>query len=141
VISVSFLFESVRLYHCSYLQNLKVLDPSKVESTHDKNKRSSIYASNDKSYASGFCFSWNEKMGIDFGNTNNGPWELSIPRKYLHLLNKPCSMYEVDSSTFKNLNVSVPEFISYSKVRVINEIKFRTGKECMGHYDTIIKVI
>ena len=142
MIPVSYLFESLKLYHCSYLQNLKFLDPTKVESTHDKDRKPSIYATNDKSYAAGFCFKWNDSMGIDYGNDNNGPWTLWIPRKHLHLLNNPCSMYEIDSSTFKKIpNISVPEFVGYSKVKVLKETKFRTGKECMKYYDTVIEVI
>jgi hypothetical protein len=141
VISIQYLFESIRLYHCSYQQNLKQLDPTKVESSHIPDKTPSVYATNDKSYASGFCFPYSDDMGIVFGSVNKGPWTLKIPRRHLHLLNKPCSMYEVSPSTFKNLNISVPEFISYSKVKVLDELKFRTGKECMGHYDTVIIVI
>jgi hypothetical protein len=140
MIPVSLLFESIKLFHCSYLQNLKELNPIKVESVHINEKRPSVYASNDKSYASGFSFPWNDSLGIEFGRINNGPWTLEIPSKHLNLLDNPCSMYEIDPSTFKKLDINVPEFISYSKVRVISEVKFKTAKDCMNHFNVVIKV-
>lgn len=140
MIPLSLLFESVKLFHCSHIQNLKVLDPTKVESVHINKKQPSVYASNDKSYAAGFSFPYNNSLGIEFGRINNGLWTLEIPSEHLNLLNKPCSMYEVDPSTFKKLPIKLPEFISYSEVKVLDETKFKSTKDCMEQFNVVIKI-
>jgi len=122
------------LYHASPDQNLKYIDPKKTESFHNEKGKISkdVYASDDKSYASGFCFTWYSSEGFTYGKENdNDPWELKVPPKYAQRLNHPCSLYIVDTKGFRNMNLSTPEYTSSIKVKVISEEKYPTALMCM----------
>lgn len=120
------------LYHASPDQNLKYLDPRKQQSGVYGERKKEVYASNDKSYSAGFSFNWNSSEGFKYGkNSDRDPWELKVPPKYGQRLNHPCSIYTVEITTFRNLNLSTPEYASKSKVKIISEEKFPTALMCM----------
>ncbi len=120
------------LHHGSPDQNLKVLDPKKQKSAVSKRVGKEIYASDDKSYAAGFCFNWNSAEGFKYGKMRDkDPWELKVPPKYAQRLNHTCSMYVVENVGFRDLNISTPEYASKNKVKVISEEKYPTALMCM----------
>ena len=119
------------LYHASPTQKMKVIDPSKQKSGIDGIHKKEVYASDDKSYASGFCFNWNSSEGFTYGKQGRGPWELKVPPKYSQRLNMPCSIYTVDTRSFRNLNLSTPEYASKIKVKIISEEKYQTALMCL----------
>jgi len=123
------------LYHASPQQNLKFIDPSKQQTTSNitdaYKKKKEVYASDDKSYAAAFCFNWSEQQGFRYGRVNNDPWELKVPPKYAQKLNHPCSIYIVDTKGFIDLNMSTPEFVSKTKVKVLKEERYKTGHDCL----------
>jgi len=104
------------LYHASPDQNLKYLDPKKQQSGVHGSRKKEVYATDDKSYAAGFCFNWNSEQGFRYGRENRGPWTLKVPPKYAQKLNYPCSIYIVETKGFRNLNLSTPEYATTSKV-------------------------
>jgi len=130
------------LYHASPDQNLKYLDPNKQQSGVDGIHKKEVYASNDKSYAAGFCFNWNSSQGFRFGkNTDNDPWELKVPPKYSQRLNIPCSIYTVETIGFRDLNLSTPEYSSKIKVKIINEEKYPTAIACMRENGVKVSIL
>jgi len=119
------------LYHASPDQNLKYLDPKKQQSGVHRERAKEVYATNDKSYASGFSFTWNDDEGFRYGKMGRGPWLLQVPPKYSQRLNNPCSIYTVEAKGFRDLNLSTPEFASRYKVKIIGEEKYETALMCM----------
>lgn len=120
------------LYHASPDQNLKYLDPRKQKSGVHGERAKEVYASTDKSYAAGFCFTYNNSEGFTYGKNNDrDPWELKVPPKYSQRLNGPCSIYTVDTSSFRHLNISTPEYASKYKVKIISEEKYQTALMCL----------
>jgi hypothetical protein len=133
---------SNKLYHASTDQNLKELDPEKTKSTHLKRLKSYVYATDDKSYAAGFTYKQVKRVGFKYGSVNYGPWTIEIPKKYLYTLNNKCSICEVETKSFKKAyGTKTPEFISKKTVKIINEEKYKTAKECMEKNGVVIKVI
>ena len=121
----------MKLYHASPDQNLKFLDPSKQKSGVHGERKKEVYATTDKSYAAGFCFNWDSSQGFTYGQVNRGPWELKVPPKYSQRLNLPCSIYVVNDSGFRNLNLTTPEYASMGKVKIISEEKYQTALMCL----------
>ena len=119
------------LYHASPDQNLKFLDPKKQKSGVHGERQKETYATTDKSYAAGFSFNWNSSQGFTYGQDNNGPWELKVPPKYARRMNGKCSIYTVETKTFRNLNLSTPEWASRFKVKILTEEKYETALMCM----------
>jgi len=119
------------LYHASPDQNLKYLDPSKQQSGIDGIHKKETYATPDKSYSAGFCFNWNSDQGFTYGQDNRGPWILKVPPKYSQRLNNKCSIYTVETKTFRDLNRSTPEWATKFKVKILSEEKYQTGLMCM----------
>jgi len=120
------------LYHASRDQNLKYLDPKKTESFHSKNDPKAVYATDDKSYAAAFCFTWYTGEGFVYGRERDrDPWELKVPPKYSQRLNAPCSLYTLENKGFIKLNTSTPEYSSKIKVKIISEEKYPTALMCM----------
>jgi hypothetical protein len=120
------------LYHASPTRGMKIIDPSKQKSGVDGIHKKEVYASTDKSYAAGFCFNWNSSEGFTYGKNNDrNPWELKVPPKYSQRLNVPCSIYTVDTSSFRYLNISTPEYASKYKVKIISEEKYQTSLMCL----------
>lgn len=140
------LFESIRLvnlYHSSSISDLKELKP-KNETMNSLAGRG-IYASNDKTYASAFCFSWSDSDGISLGSVNKGPWTIEIPKSYKNMLKKKsCSMYTIDSKYFNDLSTQLktPEWLStHYTVPVLNEIKYSSCLDCFKSNDLRVKWI
>jgi hypothetical protein len=130
------------LYHASPDQNLKYLDPNKQQSGVDGSRKKEVYASDDKSYASGFSFNWDSSQGFRYGrNGDNEPWELKVPPKYSQRLNKPCSIYTVETKGFRDLNLSTPEYASTQKVKVLSEEKYPTAVACMRENGVKISIL
>jgi len=130
------------LYHASQHQGLKYLEAKYTQSTHLKTLSPAIYATDDKSYAAGFCFNWNSNEGFSYGSENFGQWELQIPKRYKHKLDIPCSIYEISSNGFKKVyGVSTPEFESRSTVKVLKEEKYKTARECLEQNNVKIVII
>ena len=120
------------LYHASPTQGMTIIDPSKQQSGTDGIHKKEVYASDDKSYAAGFCFNWNSDQGFRFGkDKDKDPWELKVPPKYAQRLNNHCSIYTVETNKFRDLNISTPEYASKHKVKVISEEKYQTALMCL----------
>jgi len=120
------------LYHASPTQGMKVIDPKKTQSGITKDRPKDVYASNDKAYAAGFCFNWNSSEGFNYGkDRDRDPWELKVPPKYSQRLNSKCSIYTVEVDTFRDLNISTPEYASKYKVKVLSEEKYPTALMCL----------
>ena len=120
------------LYHASPTQGMTIIDPSKQQSGTDGIHKKEVYASDDKSYAAGFCFNWNSDQGFRFGkDKDKDPWELKVPPKYAQRLNNHCSIYTVETNKFRDLNISTPEYASKHKVKVISEEKYPTALMCL----------
>lgn len=95
-----------------------------------------IYATNDPSYAAGFCFDWSDSDGFKFGRINNKVWTLFVPNSFKHLLNSSCSMYTITGDFEKITELKTPEFLSYSNCKVIKEVKFNSCYELLKNYGT-----
>ena len=134
-----------RMYRSGLIQNIKVFRPRTPVKTHSKTFKNKIkdfvYATDDPSYAAGFCFEWADSEGFIYGRWNNGPWTLEVPKKYKNRLNQKCSMYEVENSTFKRLDTKTPEYYSIEPAKVIKEIKFKSCYDCLKKYGVVVKVI
>ena len=100
--------------------------------------------------ASAFGFQWNDRMGIKFGSISNSPdkpdhknYTLEIPKKHVHLIMKPCSMYTLDNSTFYIVPGNFKgEYRSQQKIiNILSEKKFKSCKKCMEYYKVKVKVI
>ena len=129
------------MYHGSHIQNMKVLDPKTNISKHEKTKAKWIYAMNERSLCSAFTFPWTDDMGIQFGGIN-GVYTLKVPKHHMTLLDKPCSIYEVDSANFIKAKTGMKhEYVSSKKVKVLKETKYKTAKQCILSTDIRIKVI
>jgi hypothetical protein len=130
------------LYHSSNIQGIKFLDPEKNESSHLKYLKKYIYATDDKSYAAGFCFEWSSNDRIRFGqHVDDGPWVIEIPKVHLIKLKVKCSIYTVDSKGFKKVyGLPTPEFYSKEKVPVLSEEKYNSARECLEKNNVVIKV-
>lgn len=130
------------LYHASTEQNLKFLDPHRTMPLHLSGLKKEIYASPDKAYAAGFCFNWKPSDGIIFNKIfEKGPWVLKVPPKYAQRLNHPCSIYELDTNGFGNLNTSKPEYSSKIKVKVLNEEKYETALMCLKQNGVEVSIL
>lgn len=131
------------LYHGSRIQGLKILNTNYNISNIDMNdKRKWIYAATNKTVASAFTFFWYNDMGIKFGRVNNGPWTFEIPKKLLPLIQNPCSIYIVSSDGFiKAEGGLMEEYRTNKSVKVLEEEKYKSSKECMLKNDVRIKVI
>jgi hypothetical protein len=56
---------------------------------------------------------------------------LKVPPKYIKRLQKPCSIYTVEDKTFRDLNISTPEWASKDKVKILDEEKYPSAIECL----------
>jgi len=130
-----------KLYHASSQQNLKSLDPSRNTSKHTAGFRAVTYASDDKTFVSAFTFPWIDPMGIKFGRVNMGAWTLTIPKKHLPLMDKPCSIYEVPAKDFTKVPGTMPEYTSDVEVPVLKETKYTSARKCMEAHGVVIKEI
>ncbi len=140
---LNYLQESTTLYHASPDQGLKLLDPKETASTHFKKARLTVYATDDKAYASCFSFTWHSEWGFKLGRyRDNDPWLLEVPKKHKKLMEVKSSIYIVDSKGFKKLKgATTPEYYSETTVRVISEEKYRTARECILKNGAKIKLI
>lgn len=129
------------LYHASPIQNLKVLDPTKQQSGVHGERKKETYASTDKGYASGFSFNWNSSQGFRYGSEGRGPWELKVPPKYSGRLNGKCSIYTVETKTFRDLNLSTPEWATKYKVKILTEEKYQTALMCMKQNGVKVSIL
>ena len=124
-----------RMYRSGPVQNIKVFRPRTPVKTHSKTFKNKIkdfvYATNDISFAAGFCFYWSIDEGFKYGRNNNGPNTLEVPKKYKNRLNQKCSMYEVENSTFKKMINNHSEYYSTEPVKVIKETKFKSCSDCL----------
>ena len=130
------------LYRSGSTQNIKLFNGKILNSTHDIKYKNIplIYATDDISYAAGFCFEWSDSDGFDYGKINNQNWILRIPKRYQNKLNVKCSMYYLDTTNFTKIKkISTPEYLSDQSAKVLKEIKFNTCWDCLDKYK--VKVI
>lgn len=121
------------MFHGSFKQNLKVLDTKKPITSHSKEFKNMkvVYVTDDKSYAAGLSFPWSDSEDFKFGkHEDDDYWTLEIPRKHLSKLLQPCSIYIVDGD-FEKLDIDTPEWVSFKSVKVIDEEKYQTAKDCL----------
>ena len=132
----------MKLYHASPTQGLKTLDPGKTRSTHLKSLKHYVYASDEKTYAAGFCFEWSSSDGIKYGQFHtNGPWILEIPRKHLKKLKEKCSLYTIENTGFQKVRgINTPEFYSKQKTKVQKEEKYKHALECLNKNGVKIQI-
>ena len=133
------------LYHGSSKQNMKNIKASKGESTHDKGSKARVYAADTKIIASAFTFTWIDSMGITFGSYGNdrktAKHILEIPKKHLHLIKKPCSLYTVSSEAFiPAVGGMRGEYYSTKNIKILNEVKYKTAELCMKNNGVILRV-
>ena len=135
--------QNMKMYRSGHTQNIKMFNPKNPDKAHNKQFRSKnlIYATNNPSYAAGFCFDWFDKEGFRFGRINQNPWLLEMPKKYKNRLNQKCSFYELESASFKKIDVRTPEYYSEKSVKVIKEIKFDSCYDCLEKYKVQIRFI
>jgi len=132
------------LYRSGPQQNIKIFKPQKSEKNiayyNTIKSFNKIYATDDISYAAGFCFDWADEEGFIFGK-NHSPWVLKVPKKYKSQLNNSCSMYKIDGTNFiKAKGTTTPEYISIEPAKVLKEIKFNTCWDCLKKYKVIVKI-
>lgn len=144
--SITLFFESTKyLYRSGPEQNIKTFKPQKniTGNTYIKNDLNKIYATDDPSFAAGFCFYWADQEGFSFGSNNrySGPWILKVPKQYKSRLNNKCSMYIIDGTKFKKVKGNIPEYISTENSKVIKEIKFNNCYDCLKKYGVVLKII
>ncbi len=102
--------------------------------SHKKSPKANlIYAADNPQVASFFTFNWDDNMGIKLKEDEykSDKWTLFVPKRLKNLLNKPCSIYEVDTKPFKKTGGEFPEYISSSPVGVISENKFKSTMEAI----------
>jgi HAD superfamily hydrolase (TIGR01509 family) len=133
----------IRMYRSGPVQNIKVFLPRTPVKSHSKTFKNKIkdlvYATDDISFAAGFCFYWSNEEGFKYGRNNNGPLTLEVPEKYKNRLSQKCSMYEVNNNTFKKMINNYAEYYSEEPVKVIKEIKFKNCYECLKKYKVQVK--
>jgi hypothetical protein len=132
-----------QMYRSGPVQNIKMFNPRNSSKSHNKlfKNKQIIYATDNISYAAGFCFEWSDNEGFVYGRWNNGPWVLEMPKKYKNRLDSKCSMYELENNTFRKFNIKTPEYYSTKPVKVIKEVKFRSCYDCLKKYGVVLKVI
>ena len=133
--------ESSIFYRSGPKQNIKEFIPRILKSAHKDSLKSTelIYVTDDSSYAAGFCFDWDDRDGFSFGKINNKQWMLKVPERFKDKLNSKCSMYHVTGKFEKIKELSTPEYLSRSIVKVVKEIKFSSCWECLKTYN--VKVV
>jgi hypothetical protein len=147
MLSIKLLFEDIKikyLYRSGPEQNIKIFSPQKnlIGNTYIKSDLNKIYATDDISFAAGFCFYWSNNEGFNFGRNNYSDfWTLKIPKKFQKRLNNKCSMYIINGNNFKKLNIKTSEYISNSSAKVIKEIKFKNCWDCLLKYNINIEII
>ncbi len=123
--------QSVKLYHGSSTQNLKIIEPRRKTYVH-KTDPPRVFVTTDESFAACFTFYWADQEGFDLGNINNGPWILKVPKKFKNRLTKPCSIYIVEPGNYKQVkNMLKQEYFSTKPIKVLEEIKYRTALDAM----------
>jgi hypothetical protein len=137
--------ERKKMYRSGPVQNIKIFRPRTPVKMHNKTFKNKIkdfvYATDDISFAAGFCFYWSNEEGFKYRRNNNGPLTLEVPKKYKNRLNQKCSMYEVTNNTFKKMINNYAEYYSEKSVKVIKEIKFDSCYDCLKKYGVVLKVI
>jgi len=130
------------LYHGSDIQNLKILKP-KNNSTHDKSKINRVYVADTKQIASAFTFRWDDSTGIKCGWVGNDSKliTLEIPKNFLYLLDKPCSIYTVSPKFFTRSTGGFEEYYTTQQINVVSEEQFNSSKEAIEKYKCRIKII
>ncbi|HAB67159.1 MAG TPA: hypothetical protein DCE23_07310 [Firmicutes bacterium] len=106
------------LYHGSSTPNLKTLTPHR--STHG----TYVYATNEKSFAIIFSSTGGDDQVLTiYRNSSDEPLKLveRIPNVFNTIFSKSSSIYEVDDSTFKNINTGFSELVSTEEVPVLKE--------------------
>jgi hypothetical protein len=139
------LFKNKQLYRSGLIQNIKIFKPQKniTQNTYISHDINKIYATDDISFAAGFCFTWSDQEGFSFGSNNrySGPWILKVPEKYKDRLNNKCSMYVIDGTNFTKVKGDIPEYISTESAKVLKEVKFNTCWDCLKKYKVIVNIV
>jgi len=134
------------LYHASSIQNLKFLkkeyNTSNIETNSEKKW---IYAGPKKMIAA-FSFPWVDSMGITY--TGSGKdletriYTITIPRRFVNLISKPCSIYTIDKKSFVLTKGGLRDEYRSSResIKILFEEKYKSAKECMEKNNIIIKI-
>jgi len=134
------------LYHASPIQNLKFLKKEyNISSIETNSKKKWIYAGPKKMIAA-FSFPWDDSMGITY--TDNGKdlenriYTINIPRKFVNLISKPCSIYTIDKKSFTLAKGGLGDEYRSSResIKVLSEEKFKSAKNCMEQNNIIINI-
>lgn len=131
------------LYFGSSTQNLHRLAPRLPATSHSQyiEKRPTLYATDDKSYASAFTFPWSEREGFEFGKFGRrGHYILKVPYRFLSRLEEPCSIYTV-TGHYSRLPIAPPEYVTHDSVRIVKEEQYSTVSECMKKNGVLVHVI
>lgn len=128
-------------YRSGPIQNIKIFNPRIPDKKHESDFiKQVIYVTNDPSFAAGFCFNWSDNDGFKFGRSNNGPWTLNIPEKYIIDLNQKCSMYILKGNA-KSFNIKTPEYYFDYPIEVFKEIKFNNCFDCLKTYNVKVNIM
>ena len=127
------------LYYGSNIQDLKIINPEITGLKHLTNysKTKIIYASDNKSFAAAFIVG---KTPFSIYSADGVHWTVELNKKYLDVLQKPCSIYTIPSDNFVRLKVITPEWISLKEAPVLKEEKYISGFLCFQSNNLILKI-
>lgn len=135
---------SMTLYFGSATQRLSSpLIPHLPQTAHSDytKEHPSLYATNDKAYASVFTFPWTEEEGFEFGKSGKtGHYILKIPYRLLSRLEQPCSLYSVHG-LFSRLPLSTPEYVTHDPVDILHEERYKTVSDCLKSTGVRVHVV
>lgn len=132
-----------KIYHASPHQNLKVIKIREAEKQSQRGLKNLIWGTPDKEYASMFCIPATSSLGFRKGiYPGDKHRTFEIPKKYLSWLDRKCSIYELDPSTFKpESGRQTQDWISNVDAKVLREEKYNSARECLEKNNVKIRVI
>ena len=132
-----------KMYHASPHQNLKAIKIREAEKQSQRGLKNLIWGTPDKEYAAMFCIPATSSLGFRKGIYKGDKHRtFEIPKKYISWLKRPCSIYEVDPKNFKReAGRKTPDWISNKDVKILNETKYKTAKECLKNNNVKIRII
>jgi len=139
------------LYHGSYIQGLKYIEPKKSEDDIKYSKR--VFGSESRMFGAIFAMPWrmihlrnavNCKSKDPKDMRNCDTWVIEITRRNMPWFRKPCSLYHIKAngwarpkvSQFMSIfssnyrDVALPEYYTFGKAKVVKEEKYKSIKEC-----------
>lgn len=132
------------MFHASHTQGLKKLDPKRSVTSPGGDYDGLVYVTPEICYAAGFCIPFSDREGFAYGqrpNIDHKFYYMRVPKKFADRLEQPASIYLVENKNIRHAGHSLPEYISDKQCKVVEELRFKTARECMETYgvEIIIK--